>query len=230
MKIKYAIFDFDGTLFDTMYIWDIVGETYLRSLGIEPKPSLREDVRALSLAQSAAYLQHEYGITLSADQIISGINHTIEGFYLNEVRPKAHVHEFLDRLKRTGIRICIATATDRYLIEAALKRCGLESYFEAIFTCGEVGHGKDEPVIFRKALEYFISGQSTGPDASCPAGEKRACMVFEDAIHAARTARDDGFALAAVYDSSEVRQAELRQLADCYIEDYRHTEEFWKLV
>ena len=170
----------------------------------------------MSLYQSACYLQKEYGVNLSVDQIIKGINQTIETFYINQVQPKAHAGEFLDQLRCAGIRMCIATATDRYLIEAALKRCGLDEYFEAIFTCSEVGQGKDQPDIFRRAMEYF-------------AAERNECVVFEDAIHAAQTAKSDGFILAAVYDSSEIRQEELRQLADCYIADYRHTEEFWKL-
>ena len=66
MKITCGIFDFDGTLFDSMFLWDSVGEIYLRSLGREPKPSMREDVRALSLYQSACYFQEEYDLeTLS---------------------------------------------------------------------------------------------------------------------------------------------------------------------
>ena len=67
MKIKCAIFDFDGTLFDSMSIWDSVGEIYLRSLGKEPKPSIREDVRAVSLYQAACYLKQESGLPLPAE-------------------------------------------------------------------------------------------------------------------------------------------------------------------
>ena len=65
MIIKCAIFDFDGTLFDSMFIWDEVGEIYLHSLGLEQKPSLREDVRAMSLYQAASYVRKEYGLSLS---------------------------------------------------------------------------------------------------------------------------------------------------------------------
>ena len=50
MNIKCAVFDFDGTLFDSMYVWDRAGEDYLRSLGKEPGPNVREDMRAMSLA------------------------------------------------------------------------------------------------------------------------------------------------------------------------------------
>lgn len=217
MKIKCAIFDFDGTLFDSMFIWDNVGEIYLRSLGKEPKPSMREDVRALSLYQSACYFQKEYDLSLPVEQIMTGINQTIEHFYIHEVLPKPGVADFLKRIQKTEISMCIATASDRYQIEAALSRCGLEHYFDAIFTCSEVGHGKDEPVIFQKAMEHF-------------GADRNSAVVFEDAIHAIQTAKADGFAVVAVFDSSEKRQAEIRDLADCYIVDYEHIEEFWKFI
>ena len=217
MKLKCAIFDFDGTLFDSMFIWDNVGEIYLRSLEKEPKPSMREDVRALSLYQSACYFKQEYDLSLSVEEIMRGINQTIEHFYIHEVLPKPGVADFLKRMHKDGISMCIATASDRYQIEAALSRCGMEHYFEAIFTCSEVGHGKDEPVIFQKAMEHFGADRSSA-------------IVFEDAIHAIQTAKDDGFAVVAVFDSSEKRQAEIRNLADCYITDFEHTEEFWHLI
>ena len=217
MKIKCAIFDFDGTLFDSMFIWDSVGELYLRSLGKEPKPSMREDVRALSLYQSACYFQKEYDLALSVEEIMAGINQTIEHFYIHEVLPKHGVVDFLEQMKKAEIPMCIATASDRCQIEAALGRCGMEHYFEAIFTCGEVGHGKDEPIIFQKAMERF------GADRS-------AAIVFEDALHAVQTAKADGFSVVAVFDNSEKRQNELRDLADCYIADFEHTEDFWKFA
>ena len=217
MKIKCAIFDFDGTLFDSMFIWESVGEIYLRSLGKEPKPSLREDVRALSLYQSACYFRKEYDLPLSEEQIMSGINKTIEHFYINEVMPKPYVTEFLEKMKQKGIPMCIATASDRYQIEAALSRCGMSHYFEAIFTCSEVGCGKDEPVIFRRAMEYFNSDRSSS-------------IIFEDALHAIKTAKNDGFTVVSVFDNSEKRQDEVRALSDCYIRDFKHTEDFWKFA
>ena len=217
MKIKCAIFDFDGTLFDSMFIWESVGEIYLRSLGKESKPSLREDVRALSLYQSACYFRKEYDLPLSEEQIMSGINKTIEHFYINEVMPKPYVTEFLDEIKQKGIPMCIATASDRYQIEAALSRCGMSHYFEAIFTCSEVGYGKDEPVIFRKAMEYFSSDRSSS-------------IIFEDALHAIKTAKNDGFTVVSVFDNSEKRQDEVRAISDCYIRDFEHTEDFRKFA
>ena len=215
MKMKCAIFDFDGTLFDSMFIWENAGDIYLQSIGKEPKSSMREDVRTLSLYQAACYFKTEYGINLSAEEIMEGINQTIEHFYIHEVKPKEGVAAFLKELKEQGVSTCIATAADRYQIEAALKRCKMTELFDAIFTCTEVGHGKDEPEIFRKAMEYFETDRSN-------------TVVFEDAFHAVWTAKMDGFTTVAVFDNSEKRQAEICTLSDCYITDFNCLEEFWK--
>ncbi len=217
MRIDCAVFDFDGTLFDSMFIWDRAGDMYLRSIGKESKPSMREDVKALSLYQTACYFKAEYSLPLSVEEIMAGINRTVEHFYTDKVQPKPGAAAFLEQIKKAGIRTCIATASDRYQIEAALKRCSMEKYFDAVFTCSEIGHGKDEPVIFRRAMEHFGAGRSS-------------TIVFEDAIHAARTAKADGFIVAAVFDSSEKRQDELHALADIYLPDFEHTEEFWKFA
>ena len=214
MNVKCAIFDFDGTLFDSMFIWENVGEIYLRSLGKEPKPSMGDDVRTMSLYQSACYFRREYDLPLSPEEIMTGINRTVEDFYIHEVQPKPGVVDFLKQMQRAEIPMCIATATDRYQIEAALSRCGMADYFEAIFTCSEVGHGKDEPHIFRKAMEHF-------------AADRGNTVIFEDALHAIQTAKADGFVVVAVCDSSEKRQTEIRELADFYIESFEQTEKLW---
>ena len=217
MNIQCAIFDFDGTLFDSMFIWDNVGEIYLRSLGKEPKPSLREDVRALSLYQSACYFKQAYDLSLSAEEIMTGINQTIEHFYIHEVLPKPGVVDFLKKMQQAEIPMCIASASDRYHIEAALRRCGMDHFFDAIFTCSEVGHGKDEPIIFQKAIAHF-------------GADRTSALVFEDAIHAIQAAKSDGFTVVSVYDVSEKRQVEVRNLSDFYITDFEHTEAFWKFA
>lgn len=217
MNIKCAVFDFDGTLFDSMYVWKDVATDFLRSRGKEPKSSMREDVKTLSLYQSACYLKREYDLQLSVDEIIVSINRMIELYYKNDVMPKNGVVDFLEKLKSAGISMCIATATDRYLIESALKRCGIQHYFQAIFTCGEVGHGKDEPDIFRKVMEYFKADRDT-------------TIIFEDALHAIKTAKNDGFKVVGVFDKSEIKQAEIRSIADCYINDFKYAEAFWNFI
>ena len=215
--LKGVIFDFDGTLFDSMFIWDSVGEVYLRSLGREAEAGLQEILKPMSLRQSAEYLREKYRLPLSVADIMDGVNHTVEDYYFHTVQPKPGVIAFLEELRGRNIRLCIATATDRYQVEAALRRCGMGHFFSEIFTCTEVGSGKDRPDIFRRAMEQLQT-------------ERSSTAVVEDAYHAVRTAKEDGFPVAAIYDAHESRQRELRQLADVYLPDYADLTEFWKFA
>lgn len=207
MRIRGAIFDVDGTLLDSMFIWDTIGETYLRSIGYEPREKLNEVFKNMSLFQAARYYRTEYGVTLSIDEIMNGVNAMLERYYRFEVSMRPGVAELLAQLQASGVKLCIATATDRYLVEAALERCGVLSCFGAIFTCNEVGHGKDEPDIFEEALRFLGT-------------EKAETVVFDDALYAVRTAKEAGFPVAVIYDSHEKSQEGLRALADFYIEDF----------
>jgi len=117
--LKGAIFDFDGTLFDSMFIWDTAGEAYLRSIGIEPREDLQKVLKPMSLLQSATYIREKYVIPLTVEEIMDGVNRTVEDFYFHTVQPKKGVVAFLEQMKKQGVRMCIATATDRYQVEAA---------------------------------------------------------------------------------------------------------------
>lgn len=215
--ISGMIFDFDGTLFDSMYIWETAGEKYLRSVGKEPQKDLQEVLKFMSLLQSAEYIKENYNIPLSVKEILSGINPTVENFYFHTVEPKQGVIKWLEELAEKKIKMCIATATDRYQVEAALTRCGMRRYFTEIFTCTEVGRGKDEPLIFRKALEHL------GTDRNSTA-------VVEDAFYALRTAKSDGFMTVAVYDYYETKQKQIRSMADVYLPNYNNLTSFWKFA
>ncbi|MGN0486322.1 MAG: HAD family hydrolase [Acutalibacteraceae bacterium] len=213
--MKGAIFDLDGTLLDSMFVWDTVGETYLRSLGYEPQEDINEKFRSFSLRQAAGYYRSVYGVTLTEEEIMAGINQAVEKQYLYEVEAKTGIPEFLKALSDAGVKMCVATATDHYLVEAALKRLGLDGYFSEIFTCTEVGAGKQEPLIYREALRHL------GTD-------KDKTVVFEDALYALQTAKNDGFLTAAVYDCREKYGEKMRELADFYIEDFSDSDHFLK--
>ena len=215
--IQGIIFDFDGTLFDSMFIWDTAGEVYLHSIGTKPEADLQKILKPMSLLQSAEYIREKYHIPLSVEEIMDGVNRTVEGFYFHTVEPKPGVIDFLEELYRRNIKMCIATATDRYQVEAALQRCGISHFFSEIFTCTEVGSGKDRPDIFRKAMEHLQTDRST-------------TAVVEDAYHAIHTAKQDGFSVVGVYDSHESRQQELLSLTDVFLSDYFDLTIFWKFA
>lgn len=212
MNLKGAIFDLDGTLLDSMPLWDHVGEDYLREQGITPEEGLKERFIAMSLFQAAQYFQEHYRVPYTEDEISDQINALIERYYRYELPLKPHAAEFLQKLGKAGVKMCVATATDRHLVEAALKRLGIADHFQCIFTCSEVGCGKDEPIIFHKALETLGTGLED-------------TYVFEDALYAIRTAKAAGFHIAGVYDAaSAADENHIRELADRYM----HTLEEWE--
>lgn len=208
MKIEGAIFDVDGTLLDSMKIWRNVGEDYLRNRGIVPIESINERFQSMSMQQVAKYYQEKYNLGDSEEKISRDINSMVEDFYLHSAMPKSGVKDFLELLKKKRVHMCIATATDRYLIESALKRLGLRRYFEEIFTCSEVGSGKDTPLIYEAALSFLGT-------------EKSRTVIFEDALYAVKTAKLANFPVVAVKDESMKEKAgEIRALSDFYINGF----------
>ena len=205
--IKGAIFDLDGTLVDSMFIWDSFGEDYLRTLGKEPKENLTETFKTFTLEQAAEYYREHYGVTLSVGEIVDGVNEMVAEIYRTKVTLKDGVREFLEALKSQGVKMCVATVTDRPIVEDVLCNLGIRDFFTEIFTCAEVGYNKETPHIYRVALE--VLGTS-----------KEETVVFEDALHALMTAKNDGFTVAAVYDKHELRQTEMKENSDYYITNY----------
>ena len=202
-----AIFDFDGTLLDSMFIWDTIGEDYLRTLGKEPHEDLKETFMTLTLEEAAEYYREHYKVTLSVTEIVDSINAMVEGIYRTKVTLKPGVMAYLRLLKERGVKMCVATVTDRYLVEDTLERLGILHYFSDIFTCAEVGYGKDKPIIYQKALEHLGTA-------------KEETFVFEDSLFALETAKTDGFPTVGVYDMHESRQEEMKRLADCYVRSF----------
>ena len=189
--LRGAIWDLDGTILDSMSAWDHVGENYLRNQGIEPEPDLDEAIATMSLHQAADYFIEHYGVKQTQDELIKSAVAIVDDFYRYEAQLKPHLKEFLAQLHETGVKMCIATATER----------------------SSVGAGKDEPTIYREALNFLGTDRTN-------------TMVFEDSLHALTTAKKDGFYTTAVYDSHEENQEEIQRLANCRIHDYGESEEF----
>ena len=107
-----------------------------------------KELQTMNLAQGAALMRSKFGIDKTEEQIIAEITAKIKDFYLNEGEPKKGAADMLATLKDAGLRICMATATERPLAEAALERNGLLDYFEFIITNTDVGKGQNDPAIF----------------------------------------------------------------------------------
>jgi len=205
LKLKACIFDLDGTLLDSMPVWRNLGINYLKSQNIVPPENIKEILKPLSLLQAAQYFRKELGIGYTDNEIITQINRMLEHQYFYNIKEKPGVIEFLEKLKASGVKICVATATDKYLVEAALKRLNILSYFEFIITCTCVGVGKNSPVIYQEALKKLGSRIDE-------------TIVFEDALYAIETAKKAGFIVAGIYDASAQNDTlKIKEICDYYI-------------
>jgi HAD superfamily hydrolase (TIGR01509 family) len=192
-KITGAIFDADGTLLDSMPMWTHLGERYLLSRGKVPEEGLGKLMQNMTLEEGAKYFQTNYGLEESGEEIIFGMLRLTETFYKEEIQLKAGVKEFLEFLAERKIPICIATATDKELLQGALSRLQILNYFKDIFTCSQYG-SKEFPDIFAVAVKALGT-------------PKNSTWVFEDSLYAMRTAKKFGLQVAGLYDSAAAKDA-----------------------
>jgi len=131
---------------------------------------------------------------------------TLTEAYHNTLILKDGARDFLDKLRQSGIGITLATATDRFLVEPALKRNKILGYFGGIFTCPEFNTEKFEPLIYEKALAFLGL-------------EKSEALVFEDALYAAKTANAAGFRVVGVFDKWE--SGDIKPYCEYYIKSWK---------
>lgn len=214
--IRGVIFDVDGVLLNSMPVWENLGEIYLEHLGIEAEKGLGETLFAMSLEEGADYLIENYGLKQTPEEIIAGLNREVQDFYGRKVPLKEGVRGYLQEFRDRKIPMAIATSGDRANAEAALKRLKVLSYFRAVFTCTEIGSSKSQPDI------YYAAALQLDTDPSDT-------WVFEDALHAIRTAKKAGFRTAGVYDRASGRDlAQIRDTADIYLPEFKDFDSFWK--
>lgn len=206
--IKGAIFDVDGTLLDSMEIWEDVGVRYLNSIGIEAEPDLGTVLFTMSIQEGAAYVKEHYHLSQEPEEIVQGVLDIISNYYKKTALLKSGAKELLEKLDKHNIPMTVATSNNKKEIEMAFERLGIAKYFDRIFTCEEVGAGKTKPDIYLRAAEYL----GTRPEET---------VVFEDVIHAIRSAKQAGFQVVGIYDeTSKDDQEEVRREADWYCREW----------
>ena len=207
-NIKGAIFDMDGTLIDSLMLWNIIwqrfGILFCEDGSFVPSQADDKAVRTMTLKNAMNHIHKKYNIGKTGDELLETANKIIIDFYSNQVMLKEGVSEFLEYCYDNGIKMCIASATDIELIKIAVKHCNIEKYFVNILSCAHIGKGKDEPDIYLKALECL----GTSAEETC---------IFEDSHIAICTADKLGIKTVGIYDKYNYGQEEIRKTATIYI-------------
>ena len=208
MTLQAAIFDMDGTLIDSQMLWEVVFAEYGRRFGdgtpFAPSEADNKTIRTLPTRLAVELLHDRYGIGESGEQLLAIANEIYVRFYGEEVQLKPGVAEFLEFCKMSGVRMCIATATAPNLVELALAHCGIGGYFERLFSCAELGVGKDVPDVFLLAQEFL-------------GADREHTWVFEDSLTALETAAAAGFPTVGISDPYNGYQDRVEAVSTVFI-------------
>ena len=206
--IKAAIFDLDGTLVDSMWVWEQIDIDFLKSKGYTPPKDLKDDITHLTFRQTAEYFKDRFNLSDSIDEITDTWNNLAYDFYSSKVKLKDGVIPFFNKLKSLNIKIGLATSNSLPLLEATLKNNGIYHLFDAITVTDEVKKSKENPDVYLLcANKLNVSPKN--------------CVVFEDIIAAVNGAKLAGMKVIGIYDKASEDQKEiLTQTCDRYILNY----------
>ena len=198
--MQAILFDLDGTLLDSMQMWEDVDRRFLGRYGIVPPDDLAEAIKPLSIDEAAVYIIRRFSLPLTPDAVNAQIEEIAAAEYQFHLPLKNGATELLACADARDIPYALVTATYRNLAEAALRRLGIFDRFRFILTCSEVGAAKTSPKIYLDAAARLGAAPQQ-------------CLVAEDSLYCIRTAKAAGFATAAVFDPA-ADWAECRTEAD----------------
>ncbi len=208
--IEAIIFDLDGSMVDSMWIWRTIDIEYLGKFGIALPDDLQACIEGMSFSETAAYFKERFALPVDLESIKEDWNRMAWDKYAHEVPVKEGVAELLKHCRKQGIRAGIATSNSRLLVENAVRAHHLETYFDCIMTGCDVARGKPAPDIYLAVAKELQVAPGN-------------CLVFEDIIPGIQAGKAAGMKVCAVYDEySRHQDDEKRRLADYYT--YHFTE------
>ena len=210
-----AIFDLDGTLLDSVWVWREVDRAFFQEIGVAEPEDYARSIQGMSFRETAAYTVRRFGLSRTVEEVMAGWTRMTVEAYARRVAMKPGALDYLRALKRAGVRLAVATANREELFGPALRRCGAWELFDAVCTSAEVGDaGKDDGALFRLAAQKL---------GVAPAD----CVVFEDTLMGVQGARRCGMGVYAVRDAgNDHHESEIAALADGVIDDFSEMARF----
>ncbi len=206
--MKYAIFDLDGTIVDSMKYWRGVRNAFLEEHNLTSVDNFNDFTGADWVEKLCEYFNSKYNMDMTPEKFMDwGIEYMMKK-YANDVYPKAGALELLDKFYAEGVKMCICSSTDRYMMEPVLEKFDLDKYFQFTIHCRQFGKEKNDPDTFRYCMERL------------GAQKPEEVAVFEDAHYAASTAKNAGFYVVGMYDANEPKTEEVKAFVDQYVTDY----------
>ncbi|MDR2718165.1 MAG: HAD family phosphatase [Treponema sp.] len=206
---KAYIFDLDGTLLDSMGVWNQIDVDFLGKRGIAVPPDYMNAISSMTFHETAAYTIKRFALSDSIDGLMREWNDMAAYAYSHTVQMKPYAKEYLMTLKERGLKLAVATSLSAELCDPVLRNNGIDTMFDVICNTDEAGHGKSRPDVF------LLAAQRTG----VPVG---GCLVFEDILAAVKSAKSAGMSVCAVYDKTSANDwEEIKKTADYAIDDFR---------
>lgn len=207
-KIDTVIFDLDGSLVDSMWMWEKIDMEYLARFGLTPPADLSDAIEGFSFTETALYFKERFSLDDPVEKIKNDWNEMARQKYLCEVPLKRGVIELLAFCREQRIKLGIATSNSRELVDSVADALGLKRYFSCIMTSCEVSRGKPWPDIY-----LAVAGKLDARPENC--------LVFEDVLAGIRAGKAAGMRVCAVDDPHSVHQEEeKRKAADYYVYDF----------
>ena len=204
---KYHVFDFDGTLADSMKYWSSAMTNVLDEEGIKYPDDLINILTPLGYEKSAVYLK-DLGVKYSVEEILKKFYEFAVNAYTNDVQMKPFVKEYLTSLKEKGCSLYVLTASPHATVDPCLKRCGLYDVFDKVWSTDDFSLRKSDPTIYFKAAEII-------------GAEIDDIVFYDDNFLALSTAASTGISCVGVHDdTSRDDREKIMNTVDVFVDSF----------